>query len=130
MAGYLTKFQTKVMVTKGGRCTWMAPATFTSSCKIDVKYWPFDSQICSMTFGSWSYGERYLQYRAGETDTEDDVATKLAGEILCSCQVLFLIIVSFRLTSSKIQSKLYIMSLYIAVTLCITVTEQLPKNHP
>ena len=30
----------------------------------------------------------------------------------------------------KVQSNLYIPALYIAVTLCITVTKQLPKNHP
>ena len=29
-----------------------------------------------------------------------------------------------------VQSNMYIMALYIAVTLCITVTEQLPKNCP
>ena len=29
-----------------------------------------------------------------------------------------------------IQSNLYITALYNAVTLCTTVTEQLPKNHP
>ena len=58
----------------------MAPATFTSSCEIDVKYWPFDTQKCSMTFGSWSYGDSFLVYKAGETDNLDDVSTKLAGE--------------------------------------------------
>ena len=30
----------------------------------------------------------------------------------------------------SIQSNLYITALYIAVTLCTTVTEQLPKIHP
>ena len=30
----------------------------------------------------------------------------------------------------RVQSNLYITALYIAVTLCITVTEQLPKNRP
>ena len=29
----------------------------------------------------------------------------------------------------NVQSNLYITALYIAVTLCITVTEQLSKNH-
>ena len=30
----------------------------------------------------------------------------------------------------NLQSNLFIRALYIAVTLCITVTEQLPKNCP
>ena len=34
------------------------------------------------------------------------------------------------LLSILLQSNLYITALYIAATLCTTVTEQLPKNHP
>ena len=28
-----------------------------------------------------------------------------------------------------LQSNLYVTALYMAVTLCITVTEQIPENH-
>ena len=31
------------------------PAKLRSSCKIDVTYFPFDDQICSLKFGSWAY---------------------------------------------------------------------------
>ncbi len=24
-------------------------------CTIDITYYPFDEQVCSMTFGAWSY---------------------------------------------------------------------------
>ena len=38
--------------------------------------------------------------------------------------------VKYHFEHFTIQSNLYITALNIAVTLCTTVTEQLPKNHP
>ena len=28
---------------------------FLSTCKIDISWFPFDDQLCSMKFGSWTY---------------------------------------------------------------------------
>ncbi|KAJ7311231.1 hypothetical protein JRQ81_006843 [Phrynocephalus forsythii] len=47
--------KTKAMLNYTGNITWMPPAIFKSSCKIDVTYFPFDYQNCTMKFGSWSY---------------------------------------------------------------------------
>jgi hypothetical protein len=33
----------------------MSPATFISSCRFDVSTFPFDTQLCDMTFGSWTF---------------------------------------------------------------------------
>lgn len=31
------------------------PTVITSLCKVDVTYFPFDTQNCALTFGSWAY---------------------------------------------------------------------------
>lgn len=60
-AGFLEKFKTYVMLQSNGTCTWMAPTTFKSSCSMDITNFPFDSQACEMTFGSWTYDSRLIR---------------------------------------------------------------------
>lgn len=38
-----------------GTNTWFNPMMFTTLCRIKVKYFPFDIQICELTFGSLVY---------------------------------------------------------------------------
>uniref|UniRef100_A0A1I8FH26 Neur_chan_LBD domain-containing protein n=1 Tax=Macrostomum lignano TaxID=282301 RepID=A0A1I8FH26_9PLAT len=41
--------------TRNGTVFWPPPAKLRSTCKIDITYFPFDDQICTMKFGSWTY---------------------------------------------------------------------------
>ncbi|XP_033627625.1 neuronal acetylcholine receptor subunit alpha-3-like [Asterias rubens] len=55
--GYKLVLATKALVYFNGTVNWNAPAVFYSACTIDVHYFPFDEQDCSMKFGSWTYDE-------------------------------------------------------------------------
>ncbi|XP_045142749.1 neuronal acetylcholine receptor subunit beta-3 [Echinops telfairi] len=46
---------TKVIVKHDGTVVWTPPASYKSSCTMDVTFFPFDRQNCSMKFGSWTY---------------------------------------------------------------------------
>ena len=39
-----------------GNITWLSMSIFRSSCSIDVKYFPYDIQNCTMEFASWTFG--------------------------------------------------------------------------
>ncbi|KAK3742481.1 hypothetical protein QZH41_016457, partial [Actinostola sp. cb2023] len=53
--GGLDGFKAKISVKNTGTNKWMTPTILTTSCKINVKYFPFDQQACSLKFGSWTY---------------------------------------------------------------------------
>ena len=39
------------------------PTSYTFSCKLSLEDFPFDKQVCSMTFGSWKYPKAILNLR-------------------------------------------------------------------
>ncbi|BFY98226.1 hypothetical protein BsWGS_01266 [Bradybaena similaris] len=46
---------TNVILQASGIVMWLSMVIFKSSCAIDVKYFPFDTQHCLLEFASWTY---------------------------------------------------------------------------
>lgn len=47
-------FKTQVIVQYDGTTSWNAPATFSTSCELDVTDFPYDTQLCTLKFGPWN----------------------------------------------------------------------------
>uniref|UniRef100_A0AC35TQ02 Neur_chan_LBD domain-containing protein n=1 Tax=Rhabditophanes sp. KR3021 TaxID=114890 RepID=A0AC35TQ02_9BILA len=43
-----------------GEVLFVPPAIFKSSCMIDVEFFPFDEQLCTLLFGSWTYSDKEI----------------------------------------------------------------------
>ncbi|KJH47826.1 Cation transporter family protein [Dictyocaulus viviparus] len=69
---YLVSFYSNVVVEYTGEMLWVPPAVYKSSCIIDVEYFPFDEQVCSLTFGSWTFkkDEVQISYLMGKQQVE------------------------------------------------------------
>ncbi|KAI6225567.1 Neuronal acetylcholine receptor subunit alpha-10 [Aphelenchoides besseyi] len=50
-----TYMRARAMVFHTGTVFWPPPVRLRSLCRISVTYFPFDDQLCSLKFGSWSY---------------------------------------------------------------------------
>ena len=45
-----------------GGCNFLSPEMVTIPCDYDLKWFPFDSQSCSMKVGSWHHDATYVMY--------------------------------------------------------------------
>lgn len=49
-AQFQVAYYCNVLVYADGLCYWLPPAIFRSSCSINVNYFPFDWQNCTLKF--------------------------------------------------------------------------------
>ncbi|XP_022105188.1 neuronal acetylcholine receptor subunit alpha-7-like [Acanthaster planci] len=53
--GFDATYHTNVLINSSGYCVWIPPGILRSTCQINVEYFPFDEQICTLKFSSWTY---------------------------------------------------------------------------
>lgn len=63
--GNLDRLNTRVQLQNNGDVKWLSPIILRSACSIDVTYFPFDTQNCSLKFGSWTYSQDRLDLGNG-----------------------------------------------------------------
>ncbi|OXA61391.1 Acetylcholine receptor subunit alpha-type acr-16 [Folsomia candida] len=54
--------QLNALVSHDGRVIFVPPMIIKSTCKMDVTWFPFDSQSCNIQFGSWSYSGQEIDF--------------------------------------------------------------------
>ncbi|KAL3868218.1 hypothetical protein ACJMK2_041049 [Sinanodonta woodiana] len=55
-----------VYVLSDGALTWYPVGIFESTCGIDITYFPFDIQTCTLTFTAWSYTKTEVRVMVGK----------------------------------------------------------------
>jgi hypothetical protein len=45
----------RVTIKSNGEVRWEPAGVFETSCKIDITFYPYDTQVCSLIFGTWTY---------------------------------------------------------------------------
>ncbi|KAI1889413.1 hypothetical protein AGOR_G00162620 [Albula goreensis] len=68
-------FHSKVLVQSSGSCAYVPPGILKSTCRIDVRWFPFDMQRCDLVFGSWTYNGFLLDMQMNEADVTDFMAS-------------------------------------------------------
>ena len=51
----MSSISTNAILKNNGNITWLSTVIIKSSCSINVKYFPFDEQVCDLVFASWTF---------------------------------------------------------------------------
>ena len=73
---FTVKLKTKVTIHPDGLIVWKPPAIYKSLCPINVEFFPFDEQLCTIKIGSWTYHEYAVKIMhkslSGDIDVDGD----------------------------------------------------------
>ncbi|XP_015668648.1 acetylcholine receptor subunit epsilon [Protobothrops mucrosquamatus] len=71
-------YSANVLIFPGGNVYWLPPAIFRSSCPIEVTFFPFDWQNCSLVFRSQTHNAREIELEYGV----DEKTNKIVKEVV------------------------------------------------
>ena len=54
----------RILVNHDGRVHWEPGGVFTTTCDIDIRYFPFDDQSCPIQIGAWAYYRLYISHNS------------------------------------------------------------------
>nr|QQY02490.1 acetylcholine-gated chlorid channel-1 [Cryptocotyle lingua] len=52
--------EARVVIQHDGSVLWIPQALFKSTCEVEITFFPFDTQICMLEFGSWTYDKTQM----------------------------------------------------------------------
>lgn len=89
--------KTHFLVENDGQVLWVPPGHFKAYCRMSLRFWPFDHQICKLKFGSWtSHGnEISLQIYKNSTKVEqlnfytDNREWKIVDQITAETKTMY-----------------------------------------
>ncbi|CAD5210300.1 unnamed protein product [Bursaphelenchus xylophilus] len=64
---------TKADLYSNGSIRWTPPAIYNSLCLIDTQWFPYDEQLCTLKFGSWTYSGDELDLRQPDSDDLENI---------------------------------------------------------
>jgi len=53
-----------------GTVRWRPPSIYKSTCQINIRLFPYDQQICTMKFGSWTFDRDSIDIQFYENQRE------------------------------------------------------------
>ncbi|XP_047399411.1 acetylcholine receptor subunit epsilon isoform X5 [Sciurus carolinensis] len=73
-------YDANVLIYEGGYVSWLPPAIYRSTCAVEVTYFPFDWQNCSLIFRSQTYSAKEVEFvfavdEDGKTVNKIDIDT-------------------------------------------------------
>ncbi|KAJ3611798.1 hypothetical protein NHX12_021812 [Muraenolepis orangiensis] len=154
-AQFEVAYYCNVLVDYTGDVSWLPPAIFRSSCSINVNFFPFDWQNCTLKFTSLTYNSKEITMLLKEDGQDDekitvewimiDPASWTGGEKMTLsisvllAQSVFLLLISQRLPETSMSIPLivkYLMFIMVLVTVvvlnCVVVLNlhfRTPSTH-
>ena len=64
-----TKESARFHINYNGTVSWYPLFKMKTTCKLDMQFYPFDQQVCTIKLGSWAYVESKMDLHDGGTET-------------------------------------------------------------